>query len=421
MKVSQDASEGSGILEGRERPVTGRFIALLTLAQVGAFLSFMPLLTILTPLKAQLIDPTNKTSIMAQVSLLAAIMAGAANLLAGAISDRTVSRFGRRKPWILFGLVGSIGSYYLIEAAHNFLGLLLGLLAFQFFFNFLFGPLAAVLPDQVPDSQKGRVSGFTGLAQPVGSLSGILLAGLMVAGDEVRYGAIAVILTVAVAPFLVLAKDPPTHETEWLAFARVRRPSYAFNPLRYPDFAVAWVSRLLIQFAMGVISIFALFYVQDKVSGLPAGTAQSHLAQLILVSTCVHMMVSLLGGPLSDRIGRRKPFVMASGLLLAVCMLSLSLAPFWTVTLIAYGFLGAGFGLYAMADAALVAQVLPSLEDAGAGLGVLNLANTLPQVLAPLLGLWLLGAHQAYSALFALAGLSALAGGFAVNLIRSIR
>ena len=421
MTVSEDSAAGPTTTATGPGRVGTLFIAVLTLAQVGAFLSFMPLLTILAPLKAQMIDPLGKASIMAQVSLWAAAMAGGANLLAGAVSDRTLSRFGRRKPWILLGLAGSIGSYFLIEAAHDFRGLLLGLLAFQFCFNFLFGPLAALLPDQVPDAQKGRVSGFTGLAQPVGSLSGILLAGLMVAREEVRYATIAVILAAAVGPFLLLVRDPPSHPRAWLAFARTPLRAPTFNPIAYPDFAVAWTSRLLIQIAMGVISIFALFYLQDRVRGLPPGPAEAHLAQLILVSTTVHIAVSLTGGLLSDRLGRRKPFVMASGLLLAVCMLILAVAPVWPATLAAYGFLGAGFGLYAMADAALVAQVLPSLDDAGADLGVLNLANTIPQILAPLLGLWLLGSHQNYPALFTLAALSALIGGLAVNLIRSVR
>ncbi len=420
MAVSENLTAGGASAAGLRR-VSALFIAALTVAQVGAFLSFMPLLTILAPLKAQMIDPVGKASIMAQVSLWAAAMAGAANLLAGAVSDRTLSRFGRRKPWIALGLAGSIGSYFLIKAAQDFQGLLLGLLAFQFCFNFLFGPLAAVLPDQVSDAQKGRVSGFTGLAQPVGSLSGILLAGLMAAPEDVRYMAIAAILAIAVLPFLVLIRDPPTHPRAWLAFAGTPLRTPTFNPVAHPDFAVAWVSRLLIQIAMGVISIFALFYLQDRVRGQPSGPAEAHLARLILVATVVHITVSLAGGLLSDRLARRKPFVMASGLLLAICMAILALAPVWPAVLVAYGFLGAGFGLYAMADAALVAQVLPSLDDAGADLGVLNLANTIPQILAPLLGLWLLGPHQNYPVLFALAALSALAGGLTVNLIRSVR
>jgi MFS family permease len=402
-------------------PVSRTFIAGLTLAQVGAFLSFTPLLSILVPLKAAAIDPVNKAAIMAEVSLWAAVMAGVANLLAGAVSDRTLSRFGRRRPWIALGLAGTVASYLVIMGAGDYWGLLVGLLLFQLCFNLMFGPLVAILPDQVPDAQKGRVSAFAGLAPPLGAVFGVVLTGVLLPTDVLRYAAIALILVISIGPFVAFARDPPSAERAWLRLTPRPLKFAVINPVAYPDFAAAWLSRLLMQLTLSVVSIFALFYLQDRVRGAPGPSAEASLAALTVVATACHVVTSLAGGFLSDRWGRRKPFVIAGGLFLAAGTLILALAPTWPATLVAYALYGCGFGLYQTVDAALVAQVLPSLRDAGRDLGVLNLANTIPQILAPILGLWLLGGSQNYTALFILAAISALLGAVIVNRIRSVR
>ena len=415
------ASQAATTTAGVRTRAGGWFIAGFALAQMGAFVSFIPLLAILVPLKAQEIDPAAKAAMMAHVSMWGAVMAGAANLAAGLISDRTLSRFGRRRPWMAIGLLGTLGSYALIASAHGYWPLLGGLLAFQFCFNFLYGPLSAMLADHVPDWQKGRVSGFASVAQPLGSLCGIALTGLMIGRPEFRYLAIGAILLVTVGPFVALAPDPPNHTQAWLAFARRPRRASIVNLGANPDLAIAWFSRLFMQIAISVVSIFALYYLQDRVRGGPSTTAEAQLAVLTLVSTVLHVAASLAGGFLSDRLGRRKPFMVASSLALAAAMLVMALAPNWRAVIAAYALLGVGAGLYAMASAALVAQILPSLGDAAGDLGVFNLAVTAPQVMSPLLGLMLLGAGQNYFALFAVTAVLALAGGTFASLIRKVK
>jgi hypothetical protein len=93
------AAEIAGIDRARPTiPVKPSFIAAFTLAQIGAYVSFMPLFQVLMPLKAEAIDPANKAVVLSQVAILGSITASLANLLAGAISDRTTSRFGRGAP-----------------------------------------------------------------------------------------------------------------------------------------------------------------------------------------------------------------------------------------------------------------------------------------------------------------------------------
>jgi len=401
-------------------PVRPAFIAALTLAQVGAFLSFTPLLSILAPLKAAEIDPLQKAAILAQVSFWGAVVAGVANIAVGVLSDRTQSRFGRRRPWLVIGLAGTVASYFAIMRADTAAELLAGALLFQLGLNLLFGPLVAMLPDRVPHAQKGRVSAFLGLAPPAGAIAGVSLTGLALPNDGLRYGAIAVLLVLATLPLLVIVRDPPTGTGLLrLAPGPIRPPSIRRALGR--DFMFAWLSRLLMQLAITVVSLFTLFNIQDRIRVPPGLTAQGFLALMIILASAVQVVTSLAGGFLSDREGRRKPFVLAAGLLLAAATLLLAFFPDWRVTVLAFAVFGAGFGLYTTVDAALVTQVLPSRQDAGRDLGVINLANTVPQMLAPVLGLWLVGQMGAYPSLYLVAALSAACGGALVLKVRSVR
>ena len=149
-------------------PVKPSFIAAFTLAQIGAYVSFMPLFQVLLPLKAEAIDSAGKAVLLSHVAIFGSITASLANLLAGAISDRTTSRFGRRRPWMVVGGLATVASYFFIMTADTELKLMLGVVGFQLAFNLLFSAMLAVLPDRVPDAQKGRVAAFLSLGHPIG-------------------------------------------------------------------------------------------------------------------------------------------------------------------------------------------------------------------------------------------------------------
>ena len=144
-------------------PVGPGFIATLALAYVGAFIAFVPLLSLLVPLQAQALAPMDKIGLLSLVTLLGAVVASAANLAVGWASDRTRHRLGRRRPWIAAGLIGVMLAYFLIATASGPASLVAGVVVFQLAFNMLFAPLTAILADRVPDRQKGRVAAFLGL------------------------------------------------------------------------------------------------------------------------------------------------------------------------------------------------------------------------------------------------------------------
>lgn len=404
----------------RPQAASAAFLAALAIAQVGAFLSFMPLLTILAPLKAAAIDPGHKAWILAQVGFWGALVAGGSNILAGALSDGTRSRFGRRRPWLVIGVTGTAASYFVILRADTGLELVGGVLLFQLCLNLLFGPLVALLADQVPPVQRGRAAAFIGLAPPIGTMAGALLVGVALPQESVRYAVIAGLLVAATIPVLLLTREAPTGA----GVLGLTGPRHLANrrPFRLSrDFAVAWLSRLLIQGGITIVSLFTLFNIQDRVA-LPGGLAPEALLGLLVVgSSLMQVVASLAGGFLSDHLRRRKVFVLAAGLLVAAATAVLALSTDWRLMAGAFAIFGLGYGLFTTVDAALITEVLPSDRDAGRDLGLSNLANTLPQMFAPVLGAVLLQGVAGYAWLYLAAGMAAAAGGLLILAVRRAR
>lgn len=407
-------------------PVRPSFIAAFTFAQIGAFISFMPLIQVLLPLKAAALDPAQKALVLSQTAFWGALTASIANLLAGAISDRTTSRFGRRRPWLLIGLVGTLASYVAIMLADSRLELILGVIGFQLAFNMLFAALLALLPDRVPDAQKGRVAAFLSLGHPIGAVAGAVLVGGLLASEASRYAAISVVLVLAIAPFALRLKDPPitADATERFSLVGFLKGLWV-DPRKHPDFALAWVSRFMVLVAITLTQCYMLYYLQDALNYpalFPGQRAEQGLALLTTVATVANVGCAMIFGMLSDRLGRRKLFAAGAAMILAAAMVTFSLTPGWAVVLVGFVVFGCGAGCYYAVDIALVSQVLPSQDDAGKDLGVINLANTLPQALAPVLAVWFLGPSRTdYHSLFLVAAGLAMAGGLAILPIRGVR
>lgn len=398
-------------------PVGPGFIATLTLAYVGAFVAFVPLLSLLVPLQAQALAPMDKIGLLSLVTLLGAVVASVTNLAVGWASDRTRHPMGRRRPWIVGGLIGVVVAYGLIATAAGPPALVAGIVVFQLAFNMLFAPLTAVLADRVPDAQKGRVAAFLGLGAPLGAASGVLITHPMLADTTARMGLLGLLVTGCVLPFLLTYRDAPHLRPATLGpIARLRLS---------PDFGFAWLSRFCLQIAASIVNAYMLFYLADHAryaEQFPGSTVESGLARLITLSTILILISGFLGGLASDRLNQRKAFILLAAVLMACGLIVFAVWPGWPGPLMGYGLYGIGFGLYTTVDAALVAQVLPSRQDTARDLGIMNLTNTLPAILAPVLALVALGPErQAWPQLMATAAVLALLGGGAVLGVRRVR
>ena len=300
------------------------------------------------------------------------------------------------------------------------------MILFQLTFNLCFSALVAVMPDRVPDTQKGMVAAFLSLGNPIGTAVGAVMIGGVLVAESHRYAAISAALLLGLAPFVIWLRDPPLPKAEVPPFHLMEFIAGLWvNPRKHPDFAFAWLGRFMVLVALSLVQSYMLYFLQDVVDYprlFPGHRSEEGLAILATVSTVFNVGCAMLGGVLSDRFQRRKLFAFGAALTIAAAMVVFSMSPGWPVLLGAYVIYGCGAGMFCAIDMALVTQVLPSQRDAGKDLGVINLANTLPQALAPVLAVLCLGpTHENFQVFFLMAAGLATAGGLAILPIRGVR
>ena len=401
-------------------PASRGTLAALTLAQTAVFVAFIPLLNFLLPLKAEDVDPVGKVVLLSQAALWGGVACGLANIVFGTLSDGTRSRFGRRRPWIVLGLFLTLAAYAVIYGAQTGIGLILGVVLFQIGLNAVFGPLVALLPDLIPDRQKGLASALLGTAQPTATLFTSLVVAILLSGFGWRIAATGAAVCLLLAPLLLWLREPAKPP------AAGPRRRFSLEALATADFRIAFASRLLVQIAVTMNTLYLLYYVQqsDPVTArFGAGSVDRVFGWLLAAWTATSMLAGIVGGVWSDRIGRRKVFVVASGALLAAGLLTMAVFPAWPGPLIAQALFGAGLGLYSTVDIALVAQILPRPEHAGRDLGLINIANVLPQIAAPALGIVIFQADagQSFTLTYVAAAIFALLGGAVIVFVRGVR
>ena len=152
------------------------FISLYTLSYAGGALLFLaPLLVSLALKVNDLVGIDDAPRNLALVTGVGSLLAIVSNPLFGRLSDRTTARMGMRRPWMLVGLAGGTIGILTVALAPNIGVVLLGWCIAQVFLNALLAAQTAVLPDQVPRSQRGIVSGVLGICLPVASVAGTYL------------------------------------------------------------------------------------------------------------------------------------------------------------------------------------------------------------------------------------------------------
>lgn len=306
----------------------------------------------------------------------------------------------------------------LLAQQRTILGVALGWVAAQVCFNAMLASLSAAVPDRVPVTQRGGVSGWVGIPQALGLVLGAVLVTAVVTGNAAGYLAIAVAILLLSLPFALLTPDEPLPRTHRpVVRTRALLASMWISPRRHPDFAWAWITRFLVQLGNALGTLYLLYFLSD---GVRHPDPEGGLLVLILLYTLGMMLTAVVAGRLSDRSGRRKIYVIVSGLIMAVAALLLAVAPVWPMAIVAALLLGAGYGVYLAVDAALITQVLPRATDRAKDLGVINIANSAPQVLGPALSAPLVVYLGGYPTLYAVTAVVTLLGSALVVKIRSV-
>lgn len=415
-------SESSTLSEALATPtkaVTPGFQFLLSLANTIIWLSILPISTILLPLQIAALDAAHRFSNLSIATTVGVLAAVITNPIAGALSDRTTSRMGRRRPWLLGGTILSAITLAFMANASNFVMLVVWWAIFHIAANALLAALSAVVPDQVPVRQRATVSSFVSLSLPLGAVIGAVLVTKVVKTTQLSYYLFAAALLAIMLLFVVLLRDKPLRKAEAPSFKLgAFLAGFWVNPARYPDFGWAWLTRFMVYLSYYIALGYLLYFLQDAVHYKNAAQGVTTF-QMILTGTL--LVASIIGGILSDRLQRRKVFVMGASVILAGSFLILAFFQTWPAVELAAGILGIGFGAYLGVDIALITQVLPSASARGKDMGVINIANALPQVVGAAIAAVVISMFHSYTLLFLFAAILALLGAVLIRQIKSVR
>jgi MFS family permease len=471
-------------------------ISFLRLLAINAFkfggdgVHWTPLNTIILQVLAVAVagGTTRGTLVVAQASSAGAVFAVVVPILVGYLSDRTSTRFGRRRPWIAIGTLFNLFGLGLLAGAGSVPALIAAYLVVQISNNGAFAAYSAVIPDVVPVQQNGRASGLLNAMQQLGTVLGLFaltillspdhlgsthagaVAGLWVVGIctagsvmislaaipeaplqrlrsavrvripmRVAVAAIGFIVLLAALEFVLL-----TPVSSWwfvaigvgvvaaavavVASARIPEVRATLAPLGDRDFFWVLTTRFFNTCGIWTIAPYIAFFFRDVVHRKD-WAFDSSLWLLAVIGGGV--IPAVVGGFLSDRLGRRKVFVYISAAMQAAvsAVLLFTLVTDLTVLYLLGVLFGLGFGAYQAVDWALACDVLPDRDNAAAkDMALFHVSFTLPQVFASALAGQLLyhlnqsqGNNFGYRVVFATAALWFVLSLVFVRMIKGVR
>jgi MFS family permease len=403
------------------RATTG-FILIYAAAYAALWLALLTPAIISLALRIRQLSPADPAKPISWVLATGALVALVSNPVFGALSDRSTSRFGRRRPFLVVGVLCGCAALALIGLAPTMGFVLLGWCLAQLAYNAVLAAMVAVIPDRIPPHQRGTVVGILGICMPIGQITGTYLV------QELSRDMVWVLVVpglIGIAGVLLLAialPDDSRHAPVSIAVPRPVQPTTPSPPRNHRDFSWAWLSRVFFTTGSCFLQAYQPLFLLEKLKIDPVDVPRL-IFRSTLVSAAMVVIWSLIAGRLSDRTRARKPFVMVGSVVQGVGLWLIAASDSYTMLLLGVALTGMGHGIYEGVDLALVTDVLPDRDQhAAQDLGLLNIANALPQVIAPLSAPAILALSRGdYALLFAVAGTVAVLGSVVLVPLKSVR
>ena len=386
---------------------------------IGPFVAGM---TVLIPVQLGSIAPDQKVGLLAFVSAIGAIVAFAANIFFGALSDRTRSRFGRRAPWMIFGSLAAGGLMLLMSVVTSLTAIIVVWTAFTFFLNAIVATMVTLIPDRVGPERRGTYSALYGTGILVGAGIGGIVAANFVQNVSGGYVVLGIAVLLAGPVVTLIAPDRSNKgEPRIPLSAGTLLSTFSFPRRGARDYYFALVGKLMIVIATYMITGYQLYVVTDYI-GLDLAAAGALIATMGGIQLGLSLVFGLIAGPISDKIGRRKILVIVAALVIAAA----SIIPFvWNnpIAMLIYAAvgLGIGSGVFNSVDQALNYDVLPNAGTAAKDLGILNMANGGGQIIGPILMATIVGVTGGYAIGFITSAVLCVLGAFIIHRIRGAR
>lgn len=325
----------------------------------------------------RLVGEENVTAVYGMVAGIGGLAIVFLGPFGGVIADKTRIRFGRRRFWMIAGSIGGALSMAVLTYATSIPMLVIGFCLVQFFYGLVALSCFAIVPEQVEQEKFGRVSGLIGAAAPACVMIGQMMMGAF-ADTTVQQKLVALAIIQLIGGFTaaLLIKDnyiPAAEAKKKQAFAAGLKNFYpSFK--EHPTFTWALLTKLFINVSNAGLSMLTLFYIarfhlgEAEIFELMAYTAPSIMLMVV---------AGILGGFLSDKVKKQKPFVMGAALVTSLCLMAFAFSSNIAWVIVGNFIFNFGFGMYNAVDNALVNRILPSKKDTGKDLSIMNMTTQL--------------------------------------------
>ncbi|WP_416416417.1 MFS transporter [Paenarthrobacter aromaticivorans] len=407
--------------------VSGKYIWLMVLAQLGVFIAFITPIAISLAVKVNQIAPGQEQNLgyILGAGSLTVMLTGP---LLGVLSDRTRTSLGRRVPFIVGGTALGVVSLLVMAYAVSIPVLMMGWMLAQLGWGQALAGLNASQADRLPESQRGKVSGLVGFATQIGPVVGVISAGSLMGNSLLLFlvpGIAGVVFCLLFVLFSREASSKALVVEEDLSL-RLIASKYLYNPRQYKDFSWNWLARFLFYFGLTLNTTFTAFFMASRL-GVSLQEVAGVIATLGGIGILATTAGAIGGGFLSDKIRMRKPIVLAAALIFAAGIIVMAFAHDLNIIMIGSVLTSIGIGGFSAVDQALLLDVLPEKKtNAGRFLGITGFATSIPQAAAPLiaplfLAMGATATEKNYTLLYLAAAGITLLGGLVVLRIKSVR
>lgn len=322
----------------------------------------------------------------ALVTLGGAVVAISVQPTVGAISDYAVTRWGRRKPFIVVGSLLDLVFLFGIATSNTLLLLATFVILLNFSTNIARGPFQGYVPDLVAESQVGMASAMVGMMQIIGNISGYALVSLaaFLGNRPLAIAAVAVVELVTMVSVVVGVGQgqAPKSRTgrSWVAIAR---ETWGTDILRERSYVWLVASRLFFLMAGGILFAYVVIYLKNVFGYDESGAGAVNGAMLAVVAVG-NLIAVVPASRLSDRIGR-KPVIYLACLVGAIGVAITAFAPHVAIAVLGAGLFGMSAGTFLSVDWALMTDIIPRIS-AGRYMGLSNVATGSAPLLAAAVG-----------------------------------
>lgn len=404
------------------------YIWLQVLGQFGVFVAFITPIAISLAIRLGELAP-GREEYLGYITGSGALVVMLTAPLFGVLSDRLRTRWGRRRPFMFVAMLLGVVSLFVMGLAPTVLVLGLGWVLAQLGWGQVLQNLQTSMADKLPESQRGKVAGLTGFATQIAPVFGVVIAGGL-AGDPILLflvpGAVGVLFVLL---FVFFTKEADTRGMDLGPRLSIGTlfGKYVYNPRKYPDFSWVWASRFLFYFGLTLNTTFTAFFFASRL-GVSVAEVAPIIATLGLFGILATTLGAIGGGFLSDKLRRRRTFVLFGALIFSTGAVVMAIAPDITLLYVGSLLTSVGIGTFAAVDQALILDVLPE-KDTGAGrfMGIIGFAVSIPQALAPFvapvflaIGVGVAG-DKNYALLYFVAAAFTVLAGLVVLRVRSVR